>query len=145
MKLQNLIHIAPRRIRDTKGIHMMTPHWSRKLCTALIGICWFAIAFPSQSDAYTPRYFTANYSYSYNNYQYYYELWAVYGYNYNTYVLGYAYPYYYMYLAGYKADYWVRYYAAPAYLANAQYYVHQNASYNAELNAGYAQYYWTHY
>ena len=54
MKLQNLIHIAPRRIRDMKGIHMMTHHWSRKLCTTLIGICCFAIAFPSQSDAYTP-------------------------------------------------------------------------------------------
>ncbi len=140
MKLQNLIHIAPRRIRDAKGIHMMTHPWSRKLCTILIAVCCFTTAFPSKSDAYT-----AYYTNSYNSYVYYYNLWYYYGYNYNTYVLGYAYPYLYMYRAGERADYWTRNTAQPAYLSNAQFRVHQYASYYAELNAGYAQYYWTHY
>jgi len=120
---------------------MMTYPWTRKLCTMLIAVCCFTTAFPSKSDAYT-----AYYTDSYNSYVYYYNLWYIYGYDYNTYVLGYAYPYWYMYQAGLKADYWVWWFAAhPAYLPYAQAYVHQYASYYAELNAGYAQYYWNNY
>ena len=143
MKLQNLVHIAPRRIRDIKGIHMMTHHWSRKLCTTLIAICCFA-AFPSKSDA-APRYFTAKYSSSYNKSQYYYSLWSVYGYDYSATVLGYAKPYYYMYLSAYKADYWITRFAQPAYFSNAENLVTVYAGRDSLGYARSAQYYWTHY
>ena len=121
-------------------IHMMTHLWSRKLCTMLIAICCFTIAFPSKSDAT----FTADYTNTYNSYVYYYNLWY-YGYNYNTYVLGYTYPYYYMYYGGYLADYYTYYYANPAYMPYAQYYVTQSASSYSQQYAGFAQYYWNTY
>jgi hypothetical protein len=121
---------------------MMTHPWTRKLCAMLIAICCFTTAFPSKSDA-----STAYYTDSYNSYVYYYNLWHIYGYDYNTYVLGYAYPNWYMYNAGLQADYWIWYitYYASTYLPNAQYWVHQYATSRSESNAATAQYYWNNY
>ena len=122
------------------------PHYSTsKSCTLLILILSLSIVFaPQQSEGYTNQYFTAYYSQSYNNYQYYYSLYSLYGYPYNTYVLGYAYPYWYLYRAGYSADYYTRL-AALYHKGAARSYVTNYASYYDEVNAGIADNYWNLY